>query len=174
GIRTAFEYGGTTSGHTTNEFVPVGLVSVGLNKHCEINNVTYTSMNNMQPGGVANVHGTSIVAKYYEEDDAHCNLVTRHTVGYACFLQPQNDQSDGNYHNNNGMMRKDQFVDQFLINTAIGKPIVEYNYKFKHAPLSVPFYNPTNLQREYMYRGGPVTRAFTLKPILNSSNKTVS
>lgn len=163
GIRTAFEFGGAITGHTTNEFVPIGMKAVGLNLNTEITNVTYKNYDDMLPNGFQDIKPTDIMDRYYINDDAHVNLVSRHAIGYACFVSPGKNQTTGAFKNICGQMRKDQHVDQFLINTAIGQPIVDYKYKFKHAPLSIPFYNGTNIQKDNMYRGGPQTRAFTLK-----------
>lgn len=172
GIRTAFEFGGTTSGHTTNEFVPIGLVSVGLNVNTEIVNCTYGTMDNMKPNNMSLINASDIINKYYRADDSHTNLVTRHTVGYAAFVSPGPTTGATVFTNNHGQMRKDQFVDQFLINTAIGKPVVNYTYKCKHAPISAPYYNPPNVHTRYVHYGGPRTRAFALEVIKNGDHST--
>lgn len=172
GIRTAFEFGGTTSGNTSNEFVAIGLSTIGLNINSTIANVTYTNADEMLPSATAPIDPQKIMDKYYVDTACNLTLVPRHAVGYACFVQPYN--TEGKLKNNRGTKRNDELVDQFLINSCIGEPIVDYHYEFRNAPLNIPYTPFVNDNASRVFRGGPACRAVSADPVPVSTAVTTS
>nr|QTE03993.1 MAG: capsid protein [Motacilla cinerea parvoviridae sp.] len=141
GCRMNFQVNSTTSGWATSEFVAIGQSSIGLNLAMPIINRQYTP-NGTKPMEVDSstyLDMAKLDEKLYggqqNTGQGMAQMVPRHLNMYATLITPTNDNASaaaGKYSNPYGPPKLDQYVDRFLVNTSVGVPIVEYNYKFKN------------------------------------------
>lgn len=130
--------GTTFTGTANSEHVPIGLVAHNLNNTLAIRNYSY-STTTAAPMSVTTA--TELDINDYEEllwteNNSFSTLIPRHLKGYAGVVTtPTSDYSDNNKHIKHvwGHPRLDKCVQRFLLNSAIGKDLIHYNYSPSNA-----------------------------------------
>lgn len=141
GTRTAFDVGTTLSGTATSEYIPIGLVAEGLNVEFYGRNrkIKSDATDPMKPSGLEVINPTEIADRYYKHVQSNSLCVPQHIDEY--FVHEWNRSAHPNINNNDlvdyqihnsGVVRMDEKIHQFLINSSIGQPIVEYSYEPRH------------------------------------------
>lgn len=147
GCRMNFQVNSTTSGWATSEFVAIGQSVIGLNMAMPILNRKYTP-NSTKPMVVEStveldrddieekLYGGSLTGNFDGvKGTGMAQMVPRHLNAYACLVQPTSLEANtaaGLMRNIYGPPKLDQYIDRFLVNTAVGTPIVDYTYHFKN------------------------------------------
>lgn len=153
GTRTAFDTGTTLSGTATSEYVPIGLVSEGMNIHFYGRNRLYTATADepMCPTGVEEIKKNEMTKRWYIHVDSNAMCYPVPITEYYVHewnrnANPQEAALPEYQVHNAGVPRMDEKVDQFLINHAIGQPIYHYMYKprYGHIKASKSHYVPWN------------------------------
>lgn len=166
GVRTAFEFGGTTTGHTTNEFVPIGMAIEGLNIKFPIKNVRIGSTgNNMIAGSVKDLDVDDMRNRMWSDPDSSAHLVPRHVMGYAGILSTPDSADNENFWSQTGCYNLDTCVNTFLLNTAVGQPIINYEYKPVDGAISTKAYDGINANRTDLVRGCVLPRSMKISPV---------
>lgn len=140
GTRTAFDTGTTLSGSATSEYIPIGICITGANKSFYGSNKVYTTnaTKPMVPTGLSKIDTDKLVAKYYEHPASNAMAVPRSISEY--FVHEWNrgkkpggaaDYPDYQVHNA-GVVRMDEKVDRFLVNSSINAPVIHYYYTPKN------------------------------------------
>lgn len=135
GTRTAFDTGTTLSGSATSEYIPIGLSCIGMNTKFYGSNKLYNvdATKPMVPTNIGTIVASTMVGKYYEHVQSNAMTIPRSISEYYvhCWNRSRNPD-EGKYPDyqihNSGVVQMDQKVDQFLINSMINVPIIEYAY----------------------------------------------
>lgn len=145
GSRTSFEVGTELSGIANSEHVPIGIIATNINNRTygrNVNYITSDATKPMVPTSVENQKHANILEKYYTGLASCAMGVPRSCYGYWGYYQNPNVQFDERSVNkvpfDYGQLNLNQFTDQFLINSAVGKTIKKYSYNIKHGLLNFP------------------------------------
>lgn len=139
GCRMNFQTAATKSQWATSEFVAIGQTAVGINLAMDGMNYKYTPSAD-KPMIIEthnNLNMDDFHEKLYGKDtwQGAISLVPRHLNAYwtaeTAMIAPTLDPNTSFRHTNGGP-KIDGAVDRFLINSAIGQPLINYEYIIKN------------------------------------------
>lgn len=167
GVRSSFDTGSTTSGVATAEYCPILLTSIGLNKRINMHNYAYDCATTapMKPVTLKEPNMKDFMLKLYTNHASTTMCVPRSLSWYATWYHNKITKPAANgtetYANfeafNAGVFHMDKYVNQYLLNSAIGEEIIDYKYHVKNGVLGQYKYShiPWSLQSK-KFHGKPV------------------
>lgn len=142
GVRSSFDTGSTTANVATAEYCPILLTAVGLNNELNLHNYSYNAQatSPMKPSAIAEPNQESFIQKLYVEHSSTTMCVPRSLPWYAVWYHnkptrptPDNNEAYGNFEPwDSGMVHMDKYVQQYLLNSAIGEQVIDYKYHVKN------------------------------------------
>lgn len=177
GCRMNFQTSATESKWATSEFVAIGQSAVGLNLQMPGENVSYTptAANPMVVNTLNPIDTTQLNEKLYgdEEGRGAAQMVPRHlNIYFAPIVALPLAGGQVRFTHNNGPPKLDQYIDRYLVNTCIGEPIINYNYKPKNGIIT-DTYSADYINRESWFRTCSAAAQVTPQPYRTAQNVLV-
>lgn len=137
GCRMNFQTGASESKWATSEFVAIGQTAIGINLCMPGYNKAYTfnATSQMKVDSVSNPTYTNLDDKLYggRTGGGSAQCIPRHMNMYWVPVTADNNTAaTGWFGHSNGAPKIDQYVERFLVNTAVGQPLINYEYKPKN------------------------------------------
>lgn len=170
GCRMNFQTAATESRWATSEFVAIGQSAIGLNKQMPGENVKITpeAAKPMIPSTITPINTDDLHEKLYgdEEGRGAAQMVPRHLNIYYAPIQAQpNAGQVRRFTHNQGPPKVDQFINRFLVNTAIGEPIINYEYTIKNGIIG-DTYSADYINRETLFRTASRATQLEVNPFM--------
>ncbi|XP_020285880.1 uncharacterized protein LOC109855740 [Pseudomyrmex gracilis] len=169
GCRMNFQTNASTTSWATSEFVAIGQKAIGLNIGIPGRNREY-SPEASKPMSVS-THTFPDMAKLNEKlygatnGTSGAQLVPRHlNMYFTPITAVRNPTTGSDFRHSNRPPKIDQYVDRFLINSAVGQTIIDYEYKPRMGILHDVRFN----QLKHKFKTAPLSQAVQLKPTVTS------
>lgn len=156
GCRMNFQTSATDNKWATSEFVAIGQSAIGLNTVMPGKNRVYNPVATrpMEVESTTPPNIVSLDSKLYGNHDnaGAINLVPRHLNLYFCGITATQESAGAtSFSHKTGAPKIDGYTDRWLVNTAIGQPIIDYHYIPKNGLITDNMHSDANNEKQ-IYR----------------------